>query len=182
MLFRSSRDTPRNNMNETATDNNWFQKTLKKLLSDGFVVTHNVTCDQRTFKAVARRTRFELTKCGFAETFFIFEEFDSPTEDAIRKFSSDAFGFAKRSKSIPLPCGLGESVFCFPIAAAKSVEDLVAHSVRTEAPPKHWAAAEIPVVVDETKQRLCYFERTPLWGAAYHRGFRTQIERYLGES
>ena len=169
-------------MDDIATENNWFQRALQKLSSDGFVVTQNVTRNHWTFKAVARRTRFELIKCGFAETFFIFEEFDSPTEEAMREFSSDAFAFAKHAKAIPLPCGLGESVVCFPVAAARRVEDLVAHSVRTEEPPKHWAAAEIPVIVDETKQRLCYFEKTPLWGAAYHSGFRTQIERYLGES
>lgn len=166
-------------MNVTATENNSLEKAIQKLSSDGFVVTQNITCNHRTFIAVAHRTRFELTKIGFAETFFIFEEFDSPTEDSIRSFSSDAFEFAKRSKSISLPCGLGESVFCFPVAVARSVEDLVAHSVRTEAPPKHWAAAEIPVIIDKTKHRLYYFEKTPLWGAAYWSGWRSQIERYL---
>jgi len=167
-------------MHDTAPDTNWLEKVLQKLSSDGFVVTRNLNYNQRRFEAVAHRPRFELTKSGFAESFFIFEEFDSPTEDTIRKFSSDAFDFAKRSKSIPLPLGLGDSIFCFPVVIARNVEELLAHVVRTEAPPKHWAAAEIAVIVDEAKQRLAYFENTPFWGAAYYRGFRAQIERYLG--
>src|SRR4051812_23039128 len=169
-------------MNDTLSNSHGFHPALQKLSSDGFAISKNVTCNGRTFKAVASRTRFELTKFGFAETFFIFEEFDSITEHALRRFSTEAFALAKQSKSIPLPCGLCESVVCFPVATARKVADLVAHSIRTEAAPKHWAAAEVPVIVDVTNHRLFYFEKTPFWGAAYHSGFRKEIEKYFGES
>jgi hypothetical protein len=51
--------------------------------------------------------------------------------------------------------------------------------VREEAPPKHWAANEIPVVYDAATNRLHYFEKTPVWGAAYYKGFRKLIVELL---
>ena len=55
-----------------------------------------------------------------------------------------------------------------------------AESVRNDAPPKHRAASEIPVVYDTTQRQLHYFEKTPMWGAAYYKGFRKQIGQFLG--
>ena len=40
----------------------------------------------------------------------------------------------------------------------------------------------MPIVYDETEGRLYYFEKTPIWGAAYYRGFRKKIRQLLGES
>ena len=166
-------------MSNPTTGGGWLQTTLQDLSRDGFVVSENVGHADGTMRAVARRTRFELTKFGFSETFFIFREFASIDAAALRKFSADAFALAKRSKAVPLPCGLLECVWCFAVAIAGRVESAVADSVRNDAPTKHWAAAEIPVVLNQAEGRLYYFEKTPLWGAAYYRGFRTKIKRYL---
>jgi hypothetical protein len=43
-------------------------------------------------------------------------------------------------------------------------------------------SAEIPVVYDQTLGKLSYFEKTPVWGFAYYRGFRLKIRRLLGET
>jgi hypothetical protein len=55
----------------------------------------------------------------------------------------------------------------------------MAQFIRDTAPQKHWAAAEIPVAFDSATGQVCYFERTPVWGAAYYAGFRREIQRYL---
>ena len=81
-----------------------------------------------------------------------------------------------------MPCGLFESVWCFAVAITNRVEDPVARSVRNDSPAKHWAAAEIPVVFHRTEGKLYFYEKTPLWGAAYYAGFRSQIRRYLGHT
>lgn len=167
-------------MNHHATTNDWLEKTLHNLSRDGFVISENVGHAGGTMRAVARRTRLELTKFGFSETFFVFREFESISTDSLRRFSSEAFKLARQSKTIPLPRGLFESVWCFAVAVANRVEDAVAVSVRNDAPTKHWAAAEIPVVFHQAERKLYYFEKTPLWGAAYYSGFRSQIQRYLG--
>ncbi len=169
-------------MSNPTTDSGWLQASLQNLARDGFVISENVGYSEGTMRALTRRTRFELTKFGFSETFFVFREFASLDAPALRRFSGDAFRLAKRSKTIPLPCGLMESVWCFAVAIAKKIEGDVADSVRNDPPTKHWAAAEIPVVLNQADGRLSYFEKTPLWGAAYYRGFRTKIQHYLDHS
>jgi hypothetical protein len=160
---------------------NWLNTVRNRLAAAGFVILDNVAFEARKFPVVARRTRFELTKFGFAETFFIFQEFDCLTTESLRMFSSDAFRCAEKSRVIPLPCGLFEGFWCYSVAIAKAVDEPTVASVRSDAPPKHWASAEIPVVRDLTRGKLFYFEKTPLWGAAYYAGFRKQIQRFLGE-
>ena len=56
----------------------------------------------------------------------------------------------------------------------------MAESIRNVTPKMRWAAAEIPVLFDCITGQLCYFEKTPMWGAAYYRGFRNQIQQFLG--
>lgn len=162
----------------TTTSSEWLQKALRNLTREGFIVSEDVRHDSMV-SALARRTRFEPTKFGFSETFFVFRQFESISAGALRKFSSEAFDLATQSKSIPLPRGLFESVWCFAVAITDHTDDATMDTVRNDAPTKHWAAAEIPVVFDQTEERLYYFEKTPLWGGAYYSGFRTQIERYL---
>jgi len=121
-----------------------------------------------------------LTKFGFSENFFIFEEFDHLTTEGLRAFSADAYRCAKKHGVIPLPCGLFESVWCYSVAMAKDVDESTVASVRSDTPPWHWASAEIPVVYDLAQGKLSYFEKTPFWGSAYYAGFRKQIQRLLG--
>jgi hypothetical protein len=160
--------------------NSWLTSARNNLSAASFVILDDVSHDGRSFPIVARRTRFELTKCGFSESFFIFSEFDRLRISDVREFSEDAYLYAKQHKTIPLPCGLFESVWSYAIALAKSADEPVLDSIRSEAPPKHWASAEIPVVYDQSKRKLFYFEKTPLWGSAYYAGFRKQIVRLLG--
>jgi hypothetical protein len=47
------------------------------------------------------------------------------------------------------------------------------------APTKHWAAFEVPVLYDSNHDKLLFFEKTPVWGGAYYKGFRNQIQKYL---
>jgi len=109
------------------------------------------------------------------------QNFSTFNTDVMRPFSADAFRCAKQHKKIPLPCGLFEGVCCFAIAVTQAVDEATQQSVRNEKPPEHWAAGEIPVVYDQVQGKLYYFERTPLWGAAYYAGFRGQIEQFLGK-
>jgi hypothetical protein len=159
----------------------WLRRSLKILSHEGFVISENVAdCDIPT--AMARRSRFEFLKFGIAETFFVFRRFDSINVDALQDFSSEAFHLAKQSKTCPLPCGLFESVWCFAVAVTDHIDSVVAESVRKEVPPRHWAAAEIPVIFNQSEGRLYFFEKTPIWGAAYYAGFRSEIQRCLGHN
>jgi hypothetical protein len=159
----------------------WLEEVRGRLLAGGFVLLpDDASADDTPFTMVARRSRFELTKFGFSETFFLFAEFDALNPDRMRRFSADAFRTAKQLRKIGLPCGLFESVWSYAVAMCPTVDEATRQAVQNEAPPKHWAAAEIPVIYDSTQGKLYYFEKTPLWGAAYYRGFRKEIGKFLG--
>ncbi len=158
-------------MNDT-----WLSAALQRLESDRFKVRQN----HQDFRAVAHVSRFELTKFGNCETFFVFREFKSLDPAALRSFSAAAFSYARASKSFPLPRGLFEAVYAFAVGIVDELDPASAEAVRTGEPQKHWAAAEIPVVYERSANRLCFFEKTPVWGGAYYKGFRNQIQKYLG--
>src|SRR5262245_31836356 len=155
----------------------WFDSAQRRLKDNGFVFLDD--SDTGKFRAAARRSRFELTKFGNCETFYIFKEFDYLDADAMRRFSADAFRYAKAHKKCFLPCGLFEAVFSFAVAVAGRVRVEAERILRSEVPPKHWAAAEMWVAYDESRGELFYLEKTPIWGAAYYAGFRKQIRRFL---
>jgi hypothetical protein len=171
-----------NAMSNSKSGGSWLAHAIQRLSHDGFSVLYNVQFTGQKFEAVAHRSGFELMKFGNSETFFVFGELVSADANSVRRFSSQAFQYAKKSRTCPLPCGLFESVCCFAICIAKGLDEPTADQVRKTAPAKHWAAAEIPVIYDSSQGKLYFFEKTPLWGAAYYKGFRTQINKYLAVS
>jgi hypothetical protein len=157
----------------------WLETVQSRLTAAGFTTWNNVSAGGLTFLLAARRSGFELTKFGFSENFFIFAEFDRVDIGRMRRFSAHAFQWALEHKKIPLPRGFFESVWCYAVALADAVDESALESVRSEAPPMHWASAEIPVVYERARGKLHYFEKTPLWGSAYYAGFRKRIKKFL---
>ena len=158
----------------------WLHRVAARLQSHRFVPMTPQSYQAAGFKFAAHRSRFEIMKFGMAETFFIFADISELTHQSMTSFSNTAFQFAIRSKSVPLPRGLFESVWCFAVAITNNLHPQVAESIRGAVPRKHWSAGEIPVAFDAATGLLCYFEKTPVWGAAYYAAFRRQIQTYLG--
>ena len=158
----------------------WLSSVAGKLQADGFVPLPPQTYQAAGFKFATRRSRFELSKFGNVETFFVFADIPQLTPQLMSSFSSAAFQFAMRSKASPLPCGFFEAVFCFAVALASQIDPQTAQYLRSDSPPAHWGAGEIRAAFDAASGYLYYLEGTPLWGAAYHAGFRRQIQTYLG--
>jgi len=142
-------------VNESSPAETWLRTVVQGLSSDDFSLSHDVSFAGQEFMAVAHRSRFEVTKLGNSETFFVFGGFQACDGDSVRWFSSLAFNYAKKSKSFPLPCGLLESVFCFAVCVVEALDESTADSVRSVMPPKHWAAAEIPIVYDSVAKGSC---------------------------
>lgn len=164
----------------TSGIDNWFESVSHRLSSKGFRISESVSYEGDIFRLVAHRSRFELTKFGNSETFFVFADFETLNGESMRLFSAAAFRYGKASRSVPLPIGLFESVYCFAVALVETLDEATAELVRFESPPKHWASAEIPVVYEQSRKKLWFFEKTPIWGAAYYVGFRNQIKEFLG--
>lgn len=159
--------------------NPWLQHINQRLQSNSYHPLAPEIYQAEGYRYAVRRTRFELSKFGMAETFFTFAEIPNLAPETMRQFSSASFQFAKRNKAVPLPCGLFESVFCFAVAITANLHPQTAQFIRDTPPTKHWAASEIPVAFDLAHGTLCYFEKTPVWGAAYYNGFRKEVQRIL---
>jgi hypothetical protein len=164
-------------MNASLT--NWLHDAETRLSSKGFTISQDVSFDGTCFQMVAHRSRIELTKFGNCERFFVFANFDTLSEASLRQFAAKAFRYALAARHVPLPRGLFEAVYCFPVAIVAVLDPAIADSVRDKQPPKHWASAEIPAVYEHSTGKLYYFARTPLWGAAYYAGFRRQLRQFL---
>jgi hypothetical protein len=147
--------------------------------SDGYQFLPNPASYTGPFQLAARRSRFQLSKFGNYETFFVFSNLGVPDIGTMTAFSTAAFDYAKRNKKSGLPCGLFEAVACFCVAIVGAAPQDLVYSIRGNTPAKHWSAFEIPVVFDASQGQLHYLEKTPAWGAAYWRGFRKEIEKYL---
>ena len=167
-------------MSQPINIDQWLQTAASRLLSDQFVALPEAGYRAAGFRFATRRSRFEITKFGFSETFFTFADIPELTFQKMTYFSGAAFDFANKSKTLPLPPGLFGSVWSFAVAITANLDPATAQSIRTVAPAKHWSAAEIPAVYDAVTGTLCFFEGTPIWGAAYFDGFRRQIRTYLG--
>lgn len=157
------------------TSDKWLTHIAPRLQFAGFVPLP----PQPHFKYAVRRTRFEITKFGMCESFFVFAELPNLTPQMLGGFSQAAFQCAMASKTVPLPCGFFEAVFCFPVAITTNLHPQMAEWIKQTEPPKHWASAEMPVAFDLATGQLAYLERTPFWGAAYFSGFRREIQTFL---
>ena len=158
----------------------WLQQTSQRLAANSFIHLAPELYQPQGIKFATRRSRFEISKFGMAETVFVFAEIPNLEPNALYSFSSFAFQFANKNKTVPLPNGLFMSVFCFSVVITANLDPQLAASIRGTAPIKHWAAFEMPVVYDLADGSLTYFEKTPLWGAAYYAGFRREVQANLG--
>lgn len=157
----------------------WMQHVSQKLAASGFAPLAPQIYQPQGYKYVVRRSRFEISKFGNAEYFFTFAEIPNLMPQVLQSYSAAAFKFALKNKSFPLPCGLFEAVFCFAVVITENLHPHLAQSIRDTAPIKHWSAFEMPVVFDLANGGLYYFEKTPVWGAAYYAGFRREIQTNL---
>lgn len=157
----------------------WLQHVAPRLTQQGFQALAPDTYLSQGFMYAVRRTRFEITKFGMSEAFFVFAQIDQLTPQLMTQFGNAAFRLAERCKSVPLPCGFFEHIVCYPVAITYQMHPQMADWVRFQEPSMRWAANEMPVAFDTSTGYLCYFERTPMWGAAYFAGFRGTIEKCL---
>jgi hypothetical protein len=127
-----------------------------------------------------RRRRFSLTKFGFVDTFVVAKRFDGPlAPQQFAAFSALAFRCGMANK-IWLPRGFGGTAVVYPLAVVRHLTPELRDYVSQYA-PKHWASFEFPAVLELSTGQLACFDRTPMWGGAYYRGFRNEVRKlYLG--
>ena len=168
-------------MNTSDRSTDYLSGVRQRLAADGFRCSDAVTYKSHTFRFVAKRTRFQLDWGGFATIFFVFAEFASVDEATIKEFARRAFDYARKSSGVPLlPRGLYGNLTCLPVAVVDRVDSCTAGAVCSDTPPKHWGAAEMPVVYDLSTTELHYFRKTPRWRALFWEREREIIRGLLG--
>lgn len=159
--------------------NSWLQQVSQKLAANSYGSMPPEKYQPQNFKYAAHRSRFEITKFGMAENFFVFAEIPNLSAQVLQQYANAAFNFANQNKKVSLPNGLFVATFCYAVAITAHLDQQFAEYVRNTMPTSHWGAFEFPVIFDLATGNLCYYEKTPLWGAAYYRGFRNEIQMNL---
>jgi len=98
----------------------------------------------------------------------------------MKDFSSRATQFSLENRESLLPRGFGGSLLSVPTIVSMSFSDDVKDWIGKNRPPKHFAAFEFPVLVSTADRQIYYYQKTPIWGAAYYKGFRKFVEEVLG--
>jgi hypothetical protein len=159
--------------------NNWLQNVSQKLAANGYSPLNAQAYQPQGFKYSAGRSRFELSKFGMAESFFTFAEIPNLTKEILMHYSTTAFKFVNTQKKVGLPNGLFVATFSYAVVITANLDSQLAQYVKAADLIKHWSAFEMPIVFDLSDGSLNYFEKTPLWGAAYYSGFRKEIQKNL---
>jgi hypothetical protein len=157
----------------------FLQNASQKLGANGYRPMAPEAYQPLGYKFAVHRSRFEPSKFGMAERFFLFAEIPNIEAAVLQQYSSSSFTFALKNKSVPLPNGFFVATFCFAVAITENLHPQLAQSIRDTTPVKHWSAFEMSVVFDAATGELHYFRGTPLWGAAYYAGFRREVESNL---
>ena len=73
-----------------------------------------------------------------------------------------------------LPRGFQSGVGSFCVLASEYIDPRAIAYVQ-QRPKKHYAAFEMPIIYDLTRNMLFYYDKTPMWGAIYYKFFREYI-------
>ena len=163
----------------------YLSRVTQRLKANGFVIRKNITYKEQAFDYVAKRTMYEIDKFGFVATFYLFARFSSLDFSSLREFSKKSFRYAERASGIPLaggiplPRGIFFSIVCYPVAIVNDIDTHTSDAICSKAPPKHWAAGEMPVVYSLEWRTLYYYELTPIWGQFYYDQMRQTINNML---
>jgi hypothetical protein len=164
------------------TSTQWFERLTTNLVAQNYTIKNSESYDGTTYSLVAHRGRFEITKFGYAEYFYIVSELQSPTLEQVKQACAKSFTYGYVHRKLQIPAGIISSCFVFQILLVNHVSAEIAEYITSTIPPKHWAKIEFPTVVDLSTGRVYVCEKTPLWGAAYFNGLRSKVKAMLGIS
>ncbi|MGD1054911.1 MAG: hypothetical protein ABR867_02375 [Nitrososphaerales archaeon] len=150
-----------------------------RLAGSGFVVRREVELSPYQLDLIAAKSSFEISKFGKMTRFVLGTRAATPGASMVQDFSAKATKYALDNRGSLLPRGLGGSMLAFPVVVSEEVDESLGKWVEETFAPEHWAAFEFPVLVSTGRRRVYYCKRTPIWGAAYYRGFRKFAESYI---
>ncbi len=151
----------------------------QRLAGYGFSVWRSVPMGPQTLDLLAAGRRVELSKFGEMARVITVARVDPASPDSVAAYSATVAKHALEGGFASLPRGLGGSVLCVPAVVADAFDETTKGWVTTHLAPKHFAAFEFPALVSLAEGRVLYCRKTPIWGAAYYRGFRKFVDEAL---
>jgi hypothetical protein len=160
--------------------NEFFNQLAQRLGGDGFSITRNVTSNGYNMEVIAVKSAFELLKFGRMTRFIIAAAVNPVDAKTVQDYSSRSTKYALDNRDSLLPRGFGGSLLSVPVIVSNDFTDELKKWITETSAEKHWSAFEFPVLISTEAHQIFYCKRTPVWGAAYYKGFRKFVEQELG--
>jgi hypothetical protein len=155
--------------------NELYQKYLKTL--DGWMAYYKFKSltfhSELGIDRVFKKSGFQSTKFGKVDTFVIVKFFGNQNVESLKTYSDSMFSFALRARSGGAPLGFGAMMVVYPLIVLENITQEQFTFINNYC-PKHFAAAEFPSIIDLKTGSLYYYPSTPLWGALYYSGYRSE--------
>lgn len=150
-----------------------------RLSEEGFHTTKGIPIEPYRLDLVAAKSSWELSKFGKMTRAVLVAKSQAQEPGSVLDFSSRSTKYALDNRDSVLPRGFGGSLLSVPVLASEGFDEELKRWSQRTLTKKHWAAFEFPVLVALGEQRIYYCRKTPIWGAAYYKGFRKFVDRYL---
>lgn len=153
----------------------YLQLVHDRFSGDGFQLTQKTISELEVTIATMREFRLSwfATNMHYFGIYCICGEI---TQSLIERFSIDSFEYAKHNYS-GWPRGFQKGFASLSMLASFNV-DLEAKKWVENRSKKHYAAFELPVIVDLSSSEVIFRRKKPLWGRIYFNTFHNFIERY----
>jgi hypothetical protein len=160
-----------------------YQKFLNlleiKLSGKGFDIKKNLIITPYEVDLIALKTSFEASKFSKMTRVFIVVYIENINIGIIQSFSMASTKYALDNRGSLLPRGFGGGLLSIPVIVSDDFNIDIKLWMEKTLAEKHWAAFEFPVLISLKDKKIYYCKKTPVWGAAYYRGFRKFVEDNL---
>ena len=159
--------------------NTFLEKLEQRFRTDGFEIKRKISLPPYQLDLLAAKSSWELSKFGKMTRFILVTSMDEVNTETLKDFSSVSTKYALDNRGSLLPRGLGGSLLSVPVIVSEDFEEELKKWVENTLVEKHWAAFEFPVIIPLKDRKIYYCKKTPIWGAAYYKGFRKFVDGQL---
>jgi len=151
----------------------------RKLSGKGFEIKQDILISPYKVDLLAAKTSLEASKFGKMTRAITVASLETVDIGTIQSFSMASTKYALDNRDSLLPRGFGGSLLSVPVIVADDFNIDIKLRMEKTLAEKHWAAFEFPVLISLKDRKIYYCKKTPIWGAAYYRGFRKFVEDNL---
>jgi len=157
----------------------FFASLEQKFKNKGFEIKRNTEVSPYQIDVIASKDSWEASKFGKMTRIIMVASIENTNAETILNFSMRSFQYALDNRDSLLPRGLGGSLLFVPVIVSNDFNIHIKLWMEKTLAEKHWAAFEFPVLISLKDRKIYYCKKTPIWGAAYYRGFRKFVEENL---